>query len=471
VSAGAAPPRFPRVKLCSRAASGPAEVLFRSAWLLDPRSGLDGAADLLVSRGEIAEIGPPGSLDAADGAEVIEAEGLHLFPGFVDPHVHLRTPGREDEEDLESGTRAAAAGGFCRILAMPNTDPVIDNAPVLRALQERASREALVPVGFLASITRGLAGRELSEMMELARDGAAGFTDDGVPVADARRMRQALQYQRLAGSVLALHEEVPDLSGAGVMHEGAVSTLLGLDGIPSVSESIAIERDVALARYEGGRIHVLHVSAAESVAAIELARERGAEVTAEVTPHHLTLTDEAVRSLDPRFKMNPPLRSERDRQALIDGLRAGTLGCIATDHAPHSREEKEEPFERAPMGVTGLETAFAALYSELVAPGVIGLPLLVERMTAGGVPYGIATPVIAKGAAADLCLADLDAHWTVGESGYESRSQNSCFAGRQLCGRVLMTVAAGAVAWRERGFSIRPAGEEPARVGARKGQG
>ena len=456
--------------LCSRAAV-PAETLFRSAWLLDPRADLNGPADLLVSDGHVTEIGPPGSIDPPPGAEVVDAEGLHLFPGFVDPHVHLRTPGREDEEDLESGTRAAAAGGFCCVLAMPNTDPVVDGAPVLRALQERAAREALVPVGFLASITRGLAGAELSEMVELAAEGAAGFTDDGVPVADARRMRQALQYQRLAGPVLALHEEVPELSGTGVMHEGAISTLLGLAGIPSISESVAIERDMALAAYEDGRIHILHVSAAESVAAIERGRAEGINVTAEVTPHHLTLTDDAVRSVDPRFKMNPPLRSERDRQALIEGLRSGVLGCIATDHAPHSREEKEEPFERAPMGVTGLETAFAALHTELVAPGVIELPLLVERMTAGGVPYGLPTPTLAKGARADLCLADLEAEWTVGESGYESRSENSCFAGRRLRGRVLMTLAAGSVAWRERGFAIRLAEEDdqPARVAARKG--
>jgi dihydroorotase len=462
--------RFPRVKLCSRMGA-PAEALFRSAWLLDPRADLNGPTDLLISGGQVAEIGAAGSIDPPEGAEVVDAEGLHVFPGFVDPHVHLRTPGREDEEDLESGSRAAAAGGFCCVLAMPNTDPVVDGASVLRALQERAAREALVPVGFLASITRGLAGAELSEMMELAREGAAGFTDDGVPVADARRMRQALQYQRLTGTVLALHEEVPELSGPGVMHEGAVSTLLGLAGIPSISESVAIERDLALARYEGGRIHILHVSAAESVAAIERGRAEGIEVTAEVTPHHLTLTDDAVRGVDPRFKMNPPLRADRDRQALIEGLRSGVLGCIATDHAPHSREEKEEPFERAPMGVTGLETAFSVLHTELVLPGTVQLPLLIERLTAGGLPYGLPTPTLAKGAPADLCLVDLEAEWTVGESGYESRSSNSCFAGRRLRARVLMTLAAGTVAWRERGFAIRLAGDDdlPAPLAARKG--
>ena len=442
------------VRLSQRPAP-PADLLVRGARLLDPLAKLDGALDLLVRGGRVAEIAAKGTLDAGAEVEVVEGEGLSLFPGFVDPHVHLRTPGREDEEDLESGTRAAAAGGFCRVLAMPNTEPVTDNAAVLRALQERAGTEASIPVGFLAAITKGQRGQELSEMEELARTGAAGFTDDGVPVANARRLRQALQYQRLCGRVLALHEEDPALSGEGVMHEGRLSALLGLAGIPSISESTMIERDAALARYERGRIHILHLSAAESVAAVERAKADGGEVTAEVTPHHLTLTDEAVRSLDPRFKMNPPLRAQRDRHALLDGLRSGAIDCIATDHAPHSREEKEAPFEQAPMGVIGLETAFAVLYTELVLPGVLPLELLIERLGAGARPYGLPVPTLAPDAPADFCLVDLDAAWTVGDAGYESRSDNSCFAGRELKGRVVLTVAGGSIAYRDRGFSIR----------------
>jgi dihydroorotase len=461
--------RFSRIRMNLRD-SEPATLLVRGARLLDPRAALDGVHDLLVRDGEIAEVSAPGALSAPAGCEQVEGEGLTVLPGFVDPHVHLRTPGREDEEDLESGTRAAAAGGFCAILAMPNTDPVVDAAPVLRALQERAAEEAVVPVGFLAAITKRQAGTELTEMAELAQEGAAGFSDDGFPVADAHRMRQALQYQRLAGSVLALHEEDPALSGHGVMHEGAVSTMLGLAGIPSISESIAIERDAQLARYEGGRIHILHLSAAESVEAVERARAAGVQITAEVSPHHLVLTDDAVRSLDPRFKMNPPLRSERDREALLAGLRSGAIDCVATDHAPHSREEKEAPFEEAPMGVTGLETAFPVLYTDLVVPGVLGLDLLVERLTAGGGPYGLRAPTLAIGAPADLCLVDLGSSWTVGEHGYESRSENSCFAGRELRGRILMTVAQGTVAYRDRSFSIRLA-DEPGRdrLAAREG--
>jgi dihydroorotase len=442
------PPRL------DQAPAKPANALIRGAKVLDPRSGIDGNHDLLIRGGEIAEIGAPGSLRAPDGGEVIEGEGLHAFPAFVDPHVHLRTPGREDEEDIDSGSRAAAAGGYCAIIGMPNTDPVVDDASILRSLQDQARSQARVPVGFTAAITRGQRGEDLTEMWELAEAGAAAFTDDGLPVRSAGVMRQALQYQRLAGRVLALHEEDPSLSRKGVMHEGVVSASLGLTGIPSVSESTMVARDCALARYEGGRIHIQHLSARESVEAVAAAKELGVQVTCEASPHHLTLTDEAVRTLDTHFKMNPPLRTEDDRQALIEGLRSGVIDCVATDHAPHAREEKEEPFETAPMGVTGLETAFAVLVTDLVMPGLLKLATLVERMTSGLEPFGLPVPTIAKGAPANICLANLAATWEVGDSGYESRSINNAFGGRTLTGRVLVTIAAGSVAYRERSFAI-----------------
>ena len=384
----------------------------------------------------------------------MDGTGLHAFPAFVDPHVHLRTPGREDEEDLDSGTRAAAAGGFCAILAQPNTEPVVDSAPVLRSLRERARGEARIPTGFMAAITVGQLGERLTEMAELAEVGALGFTDDGLPVRSAGVMRQALQYQRLAGRMMALHEEDPSLSGAGVMHEGEVSALLGVAGIPSIAESTMVARDCALARYEEGRIHVQHVSARETVEVIERARAAGTRISCEATPHHLLLTDEDVRELDTNMKMNPPLRAPADREALIAGLRSGAIDCVATDHAPHAREEKEQPFELAPMGVTGLETAFAALHTGLVLPGHLELGVLVERMTAGGEPFGLVPPSLAPGSAANVCLADLDAEWEVGEAGYESRSDNCAFAGRRLTGRVRMTIADGAVAYRERSFAL-----------------
>jgi dihydroorotase len=292
-------------------------------------------------------------------------------------------------------------------------------------------------------------------MAELRDAGALGFTDDGRPVHRAGILRKALQYQRLAGGVLCLHEEDPTLSGHGVMHEGSVSARLGLAGIPSVSESTLIARDAALARYEEGRIHIQHLSARESVEAVAAAKASGVQITAEASPHHLTLTDrELLGRLDTRLKMNPPLRAEADRQALIDGLRAGTIDCIATDHAPHAREEKEVPFEEAAMGTTGLETAFAALYTELVLPAVLPLSLIVDKLSGGAALLGLPLPAVQVGRPADFCLVDLDVEWDVGEHGYESRSENCCFAGRTLRGRVVLTVAAGGVAYRERTFAV-----------------
>ena len=445
-------------RLDPRADAQAADLLIRSARLLDPRSGVDRNGDLLVRNGLIAELGAAGSIEASDEVEIVAGEGLHAVPAFFDPHIHLRTPGREDEEDIDSGTRAAAAGGYCGVLAMPNTSPVVDSASVLGSLRDRARREARIPTGFLAAITIGQAGLQLTEMAELADAGAVAFTDDGLPVRDAGVMRMALQYQRLCGGVLALHEEDPTLSGEGVMHEGAVSAVLGMAGIPAVSESTMIARDAALAAYEEARIHIQHLSAEQSVVAVEQAKAAGVQISCEASPHHLTLTDESVRALDANFKMNPPLRAESDRQALIEGLRSGTIDCIATDHAPHSPDEKEQPFELAPMGVTGLETAFAVLNTDLVGPGLLSLGLVVEKLSAGAALFGFTAPALAVGEPANVCLIDLNAEWRVGEGGYESRSANSCFAGRLLTGRVRMTIAAGAVAYRERTFTLQIAG-------------
>jgi dihydroorotase len=437
---------------------GGADLVLRAATVLDPVAGIDGAHDVVIRDGKVAELTASGAAPG-DGAEIVEAAGLHAFPAFFDPHVHLRTPGQEQKEDIETGTRAAAAGGYCGVLAMANTEPPVSTAADVAALREQARRDASVAVGFLATVTRGMEGKELTEMVELREAGALGFSDDGLPIASARIMRRALQYQRLRGGTIAVHEEDPELSGDGVMHEGVVSAALGLAGIPSVSESTMIARDVALAAYEGARIHVQHLSAAHSVEVVRAAKAAGVVISAEASPHHLCLTDEAVRGLDPnRTKMNPPLRAESDRQALVEGLRDGTIECIATDHAPHAEEEKEVPFEQAAMGVTGLETAFAALHTHLVLPGTIDLGLLIERMAGGAEPFGLERPSLAPGSEANVVLCDLGAEWTVGEDGYESRSSNSWCAGRKLTGRVLMTVAAGQVAYRLRSFSLGVAG-------------
>lgn len=434
-----------------------ATLLFRDVHVLDPRAGIDRRLDVLLADGRIAKLAEPGTLqpdEVEPKAEVVQGEGRHLMPAFFDPHVHLRTPGQEHKEDLETGTRAAAAGGYAGVIAMPNTDPVIDSTPLLRSLRAAAQREARVPVGFLPAITRGMEGAELTEMAELRGEGALGFTDDGRPVAGAGVLRKALQYQRLCGGVLTLHEEDPTLSAGGSMREGPVSAALGLRGVPSVSESTMVARDAALALYEQGRVHFQHLSATASVEAVAAAKGKGARVSAEASPHHLLLTEEELRGLDTRMKMNPPLGSEQDRQALIEGLISGTIDCVATDHAPHSREEKEVPFEQAPMGTTGLETAFAALHTMLVLPGVLSLALLVERMTSGAELFGLPVHRIVEGEQGNVALIDLQDSWVPGEHGWESRSENCCFAGRPLTGRVLMTVADGSIAYRQRSFTV-----------------
>ncbi len=412
--------------------NGRADSLTVEGRVVAPAQSIDEHLRITIEAGVISRIEPSGS------------SRLLVAPAFVDPHVHLRTPGREDEETLRSGTEAAAAGGYCAILAMPNTDPVVDSAAVLGALVERAREEAVVPTGFMAAISKGQRGEELTEMAELADCGAAAFTDDGVPVVSAGVMRRALQYSSLAQRRLALHCEEPTLSRDGHAHEGEVAAELGLGPYPSAAESLMVERDLALAAGEALPLHLMHLSARESVAALRRAHVEGLPATAEVTPHHLCLTDEAVRSLDPNVKMNPPLRGEEDRRALVEALRDGTITAVATDHAPHARHEKDVPFEDAPFGVTGLETAFAALYTRLVLPGELSLETLLERMSAGPArALGLPEPRIEVGARANLVELDLDAEWQVTEAGFRSLSANSWLLGETLRGRVVRTIADG----------------------------
>lgn len=400
--------------------------------VLAPAQGIDESLRITVTDGVISAIEP-----AAAGSLVVA-------PAFVDPHVHLRMPGREDEETIRSGTEAAAAGGYCAILAMPNTDPVVDSASVLGALVEQARADAIVPTGFMAAISKGQAGEELTEMAELAATGAAAFTDDGRPVVSAGLMRRALQYSSLTSLRLALHCEDPSLSHGGHVHEGVVSAELGLGAYPSSAESVMVERDLSLAAAEGRPVHLMHLSAGESVEALDRALASDVLATAEVTPHHLVLTDEAVRSLGTNVKMNPPLRAADDREALRDALRRGAIQCVATDHAPHARHEKDVPFEEAPFGVTGLETAFAALYTHLVVPGMVTLETLLDRMSLGPAQaFGLEEPRIEVGARANLVALDLVAEWTVTEDGFRSLSANSWLLGDTLRGKVVKTIADG----------------------------
>ena len=414
------------------ARNGRSDSLTLEGRVVSPAQGIDESLRITVEDGVIAGIEP------ADASRIV------IAPAFVDPHVHLRTPGREDEETIRSGTEAAAAGGYCAILAMPNTDPVVDSTSVLGALVERAREEAVVPTGFMAAISKGQDGEELTEMAELAAAGAAAFTDDGRPVVSAGLMRRALQYSALTTLRLALHCEEPSLSRGGHAHEGVVSAELGIGPYPSTAESVMVERDLSLSAAEDRPIHLMHLSARESVAALDSALASGAHATGEVTPHHLVLTDDAVRSLDPNTKMNPPLRSADDREALRDALRRGAITCIATDHAPHARHEKDVPFEEAPFGVTGIETAFAALHTHLVMPGVISLETVLERMSAGPArAFGLDEPRIEVGARANLVGLDLEAEWAVVEDGFRSLSANSWLLGATLRGRIVTTVADG----------------------------
>ncbi|HVC88429.1 MAG TPA: dihydroorotase [Gaiellaceae bacterium] len=423
--------------------TGSDNIVIRGARVLDPVEGLDATLDVRIDNGVIAQLGA--GIDA-NGHRVVEADGLILAPAFIDPHVHLRTPGREDEETIASGTAAAAAGGYCAILAMPNTDPVVDNADVLRSLRARAAEEAHVPVGFMAALTRGQNGAELTELGALADAGAAAFTDDGRPVAAAGVMRRALQYNAITGRMIAVHCEEQSLTHGGHAHAGLVAAELGLTGWPSLGESLMVARDLDLAGETEQPVHLMHLSARESVEHLRRAHAGGIRATGEATPHHLCLTDEAVRTLDPNMKMNPPLRSEEDRVALLDAVRDGTIAAIATDHAPHSPEEKDVPFEAAPFGVTGLETSFAALNTQLIEPGVLRLETVLERMSAGPAAiFGLDRPRIAVGAPANLTLIDLGATWRVKPSAFRSRSLNSWLIGKRLHGRVRLTIAAGAV--------------------------
>lgn len=422
---------------------GPAaNVVIRGARVIDPVAGIDEVRDLVVRDGVIG--GSP------DGCEVVDALGMIVCPGFVDPHVHLRTPGREDTEDLASGSAAGAAGGYVAIVGMPNTQPPLDDPEGLARLQELAAIDAVIPVGFYCAITRGQKGGELTEAAELAALGAVGLSDDGIPVWDSLVMRRALQYQKLAGLPLVLHEEDPRLAQGGAMHEGPTAARLGITGIPSESESVMVARDVALARLEGGRIHICHVSAAETVEEVRRGKQMGVQVTAEVAPHHLLLIDEDAASLDAATrKMNPPLRSADDREALRAALIDGTLDCIATDHAPHGPSEKDRPFAEAPFGVTGLETAFASLYTDLVMPGVLPLELVIRRMGADAARVvDLPEPSLVEGAPANLAVIALDETWQVRADRFHSKSTNSAMLGRTLNGVVMMTIAGGQVVFR-----------------------
>ncbi len=423
------------------------KLLVKGGLVVDPASNSDTTADVLVEDGRIAEVGTGVS---TKGATVIDADGAVVAPGFVDLHVHLREPGREDEETIETGSRAAASGGFTCIVAMPNTDPVCDNASVAEKVASRGRMVGLTDVIPAGSLTKDLEGKHMSPIAEMVRSSARVrmFTDDGKGVADSRLLRRAMEYIRGFDGVCAEHCEDASLSEGGQMNEGEFSDLLGLKGIPAEAEEVALSRDLALARLTGVRFHALHVSTAGSVELIRAAKKAGVRVTAEAAPHHIGLTDSELLSFDPVFKVNPPLRSQADVEAVKAGLADGTIDAIATDHAPHSPEEKEAEFELAPSGMLGLETALAVAITELVKPGAIPLRKLVELMSVAPARI-IDVPEqggpIAAGSAANLVVFDPTAEWTVEPEQMRSISRNTPWAGRTLTGRILTTIYNGAV--------------------------
>ena len=421
-------------------------LLIRGGRVIDPSSNLDRVTDVLLKDGRVEAIDD--RLSAPDDAQVIDAAGHVVCPGLVDLHVHLREPGGEHKETIATGSMAAVAGGFTTVCAMPNTDPPIDDPAAVgfvRAEGLRAGRARVHPVG---AISVGLAGERLTEFGEMVEAGAVGVTDDGRPVSDAGLMRLALEYARTFDIPVAAHCEVLTLSRKGSMNEGLVSTRLGLTGIPNAAEDAMIARDLILAELTGGRLHIQHVSTRNGVEMIRRAKDAGLLVTAEATPHHLTLTEEAVDRYRTDAKMNPPLRTEADRQAVRAGLADGTLDCIATDHAPHHYDEKEQAFDDAPFGIVGLETALGLVLTHVVDEGVLSLPRAIERMTVGPArAFGLEGGTLRRGAPADVTIFDPSADWRVDPKRFRSRSRNTPFAGWPLRGRALVTIVGGAIAW------------------------
>ena len=418
-----------------------AKLLIRGGHLIDPANGRDGRFDLLLERGKIADVQPA---IPANGARVLDAANQLVVPGFVDLHTHLRQPGREDKETIESGCLAALRGGFTAVCAMPNTTPPTDHRGAVDFIHREAQRLGLAAVHPIGAITKDRQGKELTDFGELFGAGCIALSDDGHPVADAWLMRRALEYAKVFGRPLIQHAEEPRLAAGGVVHEGLVSTTLGLRGIPSEAESVLVSRDIALAELTGGWIHFAHLSCAQSVELIRQAKRRGARVTCEVTPHHLALTHEAVEAFNADAKVNPPLRTEPDRQALLEGLQDGTIDCIATDHAPHTEWEKAADFDSAPFGTSGLETALAVCVETLVAPGRLSWSRLIEKLSAAPAKLaGLAAGTLSIGAEANVTFIDPSARWTVDPQRFASKGKHSPFAGCTLTGAVVRTLYRG----------------------------
>ena len=424
-------------------------MLIKGALVVDPAQALEAPMDLLLADGKIALLSPPGTIPGERYARVVEARGLVLTPGLIDMHVHLREPGEEYKETIETGTRAAAQGGFTAVAAMPNTSPVNDTASVSRYIREQAAAAGLARVYPVAAISMGSRGESLSEFGDQKEAGAVAVSDDGMPVMNSMLMRRALEYAHTFALPVISHSEDLELRGQGMMHEGRVSLILGLKGIPAAAEEVMVFRDLALAGLTGARLHIAHVSTAGAVELIRRAKAAGLQVSAETAPHYFSLTDAAVHGYDTNAKVNPPLRGAADLAAIKEGLRDGALDAIASDHAPHSTVEKDLEFEAAAFGLIGLETSLG-LSLKLVHEGVLSLSQLIAKMSLNPARIlGLAGGTLAVGAPADLTLIDLNREWTVDVGKFASKSRNCPFHGWTLKGRAAMTVVGGKVVWEE----------------------
>ncbi len=419
-----------------------ADLLIRSGRVIDPASGRDETADVLIAGGRVRQVGRV--TDAA--ALVIDADGLIVCPGLIDMHVHLREPGNEDEETIESGTAAAVAGGFTTVACMPNTHPPLDNEAAIEFIFRQAARAAHCNVLPIGALTKGRAGKELAEIGQMVRAGAVAFSDDGCGVANPAVMLRAMQYVAMFGKPVIQHCEDADLAAGGCMHSGLTSVRLGLPGIPALAEEVMVQRDILLARQAGARYHVAHISTAGAVQMVREARQRGIGITAEVTPHHLLLTEESCGNYDTHFKVNPPLRTAADVAACREGVADGTIECLCTDHAPHGAEEKELEFQHAPFGMVGLETAVPLTIRALIEPGRIDWSRWVACWTSNPARVlGIDRGTLRDNAVADVTLIDPAAEWVVDSASFQSRSRNTPFEGWMVRGRAVATIVGGRV--------------------------